>query len=79
MDEIVEPLGAEESADMAEDMKLASQVLHQQQMHLGIFPDAGTLRGDEHRRVVEAVQNLNAHWAPSLHSGLLPLEEGVVA
>mmetsp|Transcript_78193 Transcript_78193/g.253197 ORF Transcript_78193/g.253197 Transcript_78193/m.253197 type:complete len:181 (+) Transcript_78193:1-543(+) len=38
VDEIAEPLGAEE---LAEDMKAASTILLQQQQKLGLFPDRG--------------------------------------
>jgi len=53
VDAIAEPLGAEELAD---DMKAASAVLHQQQQKLGIFLEASQLHGDEHRHLINAVQ-----------------------
>mmetsp|Transcript_50726 Transcript_50726/g.117800 ORF Transcript_50726/g.117800 Transcript_50726/m.117800 type:complete len:761 (+) Transcript_50726:91-2373(+) len=40
VDEIAEPLGAEE---LAEDMKAASDLLRQQQQRLGVFPDTGPM------------------------------------
>jgi len=52
VDAIAEPLGAEE---LAEDIKAASEVLHQQQHKLGIFPEANHMHGDEHQRLMQAV------------------------
>jgi len=53
VDAIAEPLGAEE---LAEDMKAASALLHEQQQKLGIFPEWSNLHGDEHERLDKTAQ-----------------------
>jgi hypothetical protein len=54
VDEIAVPLGAEE---LAEDMKAASSFLYERQRWLCIYPDINNLRGDEHKRVIAAIQS----------------------
>lgn len=54
VDELAEAgLGCDE---LAEDMKVASNMLHERQKLLDIFPEPGSLRGDESDRVKSAVQ-----------------------
>jgi len=54
MDDVAELLGAE---NFMEDMKAAQVLLQQRQRRLGLFPDAGNLRGDENARVTAAVMS----------------------